>query len=129
MPAASEPRPRAAAVPEPHPEEPAAPLQTVLSATSLLNPFFGYPSVHDPLAAPTPRHGRRRKRDLLRTLARLWWARWRFPATLLLLLVLVILTLRRTRWAGRLALLVRPLARPAGLCCPARVHAPTPLHR
>jgi hypothetical protein len=43
---------------------------------SSLNPFFGYPlSPSDSLHAFNP--GRRRKRDLLRTLAGLWWVRWK----------------------------------------------------
>ncbi|GBE80468.1 CRAL-TRIO domain-containing protein [Sparassis latifolia] len=67
-----------------------------LSPTSSSNPFFGYPvSYHT--STPTLRHGRRRKRDLLRTLARLFWARWHFhiSASLCLLLVFVAATLVR----------------------------------
>lgn len=47
------------------------------SRTSLLNPFFGYPvSSTSDHRLPLLRHGRRRKRDLLRTLAILFWTRW-----------------------------------------------------
>jgi len=65
-----------------------------LSPTSQLNPFFGYPALnyhgHSSL-----HHGRRRKRDLLRTLAALFWLRWRQPITLCLWLVALL-------FAGRL---------------------------
>lgn len=49
---------------------------TSISPTSLLNPFFGYPAF---LAYGTLslEHGRRRKRDLARTLLLLFWIRWR----------------------------------------------------
>lgn len=46
-----------------------------------MNPFFGYPVSSAPGLARHPsvpglRHGRRRKRDLVRTLLVLWWERW-----------------------------------------------------
>lgn len=49
-----------------------------ISPTSLLNPFFGYPvaSVSDRTKLPSLRHGRRRKRDLVKTLSLLFWSRW-----------------------------------------------------
>lgn len=52
------------------------PSTTSISPTSLLNPFFGYPAF---LAYGTLslEHGRRRKRDLARTLLLLFWIRWR----------------------------------------------------
>ena len=65
---------------------------------SPFNPFYGYP------VSPTslnPRYGRRRKRDLLRTLAYLWWAKWKgtviWAATLFLAFWL-------TRWRLRIRL-------------------------
>lgn len=64
-----------------------------LSPTSILNPFFGYPvsaaSTHGP---PSFRYGRRRKRDLARTLLTLFWIRWRkhisFGACLTVILII-----------------------------------------
>ena len=48
-----------------------------LSPTSLLNPFFGYPvSPPSNRGLPYLRYGRRRKRDLVRTLLTLFWIRW-----------------------------------------------------
>ncbi|KAF8837680.1 CRAL/TRIO domain-containing protein [Paxillus ammoniavirescens] len=47
-----------------------------LPPTSPLNPFFGYPVVTSSSSPHTIRHVRRRKRDLMRTLAVLWWQRW-----------------------------------------------------
>ncbi|KIP06538.1 hypothetical protein PHLGIDRAFT_30459 [Phlebiopsis gigantea 11061_1 CR5-6] len=86
------------------PPGPAAARQprTVLSSTSLLNPFFGYPAVSDAFSPPTPRHGRRRKRDLVRTLLRLWWARWGACVRLAVLALALCLVLRRTRWLAAL---------------------------
>ena len=89
--------PRHDPAPHDHPPGPPEPVRAVLSSTSLLNPFFGYPAVHDPSAAPSLRHGRRRKRDLLRTLARLWWARWGDPAKALLAAIVLVLVLRKAR--------------------------------
>ncbi|KDQ21141.1 hypothetical protein BOTBODRAFT_168474 [Botryobasidium botryosum FD-172 SS1] len=49
-----------------------------ISSMSLLNPFFGYPvEVSSDSIVPLPRNGRRRKRDLVKTLARLWILRIR----------------------------------------------------
>ncbi|KAH6914400.1 CRAL-TRIO domain-containing protein [Coprinopsis sp. MPI-PUGE-AT-0042] len=57
------------------PDEQPPPLPS--TSTSLLNPFFGYPvSSTSGHQLPLLRHGRRRKRDLLRTLAMLFWTRW-----------------------------------------------------
>ncbi|KAF8482557.1 CRAL-TRIO domain-containing protein [Russula ochroleuca] len=52
------------------------------SPRSQFNPFYGYPINPEPYPpAPFPlphlRHGRRRKRDLIRTLVALWWEKWR----------------------------------------------------
>lgn len=59
-------------------------LDTSVPAThSPFNPFFGYP------VSPTslnPRHGRRRKRDLVRTLAYLWWVKWKKSAIWIIML-------------------------------------------
>ncbi|KJA20016.1 hypothetical protein HYPSUDRAFT_142747 [Hypholoma sublateritium FD-334 SS-4] len=58
-----------------------------LSPTSILNPFFGYPvstSSTTNHGRPTLRHGRRRKRDLILTLATLFWMRWRKTITVVL---------------------------------------------
>lgn len=62
-----------------------------ISPTSHLNPYFGYPvSGRDAATTPRLRHGRQRKRDLLRTLASLWWGRWRSRVYLLLCIVLAV---------------------------------------
>lgn len=58
---------------------PSTVLLSRLSATSVLNPFFGYPvstssSNQHSLCFP---YGRRRKRDLAHTLAILFWMRWK----------------------------------------------------
>lgn len=57
-------------------QPPAPTMSTSLPSTSPLNPFFGYPasSRH---GFTSLQHGRRRKRDLARTLALLFWIRWR----------------------------------------------------
>ncbi|CCL99661.1 uncharacterized protein FIBRA_01681 [Fibroporia radiculosa] len=58
------------------PDSPLAPvIRPSQSATAAWNPFYGYPVSHAS-SVPTLLHGRRRKRDLLRTLVRLLWARW-----------------------------------------------------
>ena len=54
-----------------------------VSPRSQCNPFYGYPirpsspSSLPPASLPYLRYGRRRKRDLIRTLAALWWEKWR----------------------------------------------------
>ncbi|KAJ3809028.1 CRAL-TRIO domain-containing protein [Lentinula aff. lateritia] len=65
-----------------------------ISPTSLLNPFFGYPASMA-RGSPLLQHGRRRKRDLLHTLAVLFWLRWRRLITTCLWLIPLVL-------AGRL---------------------------
>ncbi|KAF9236354.1 CRAL-TRIO domain-containing protein [Melanogaster broomeanus] len=52
------------------------PSSVLLPPTSALNPFFGYPVVTSSSTPHIVRQVRRRKRDLLRTLAVLWWQRW-----------------------------------------------------
>ncbi|KAK0213130.1 CRAL-TRIO domain-containing protein [Desarmillaria ectypa] len=47
-----------------------------LSPTSMINPFFGYP-VSVTGTSASLHHGRRRKRDLAKTLMSLLWLRWR----------------------------------------------------
>ncbi|KAF9653956.1 CRAL/TRIO domain-containing protein [Thelephora ganbajun] len=89
--------------PEPGPSNlrPQARLPTRLDTSvpavySPFNPFFGYP------VSPTslnPRYGRRRKRDLLRTLAYLWWAKWKGTA---IWVAMVILVFWFTRWRLRM---------------------------
>jgi len=69
---------------------------SVPAVHSPFNPFFGYP------VSPTslnPRYGRRRKRDLLRTLAYLWWAKWKGTV---IWVVMLILGVWLTRWRLRL---------------------------
>ncbi|KDR75091.1 hypothetical protein GALMADRAFT_122666 [Galerina marginata CBS 339.88] len=66
-----------------------------LSPTSLLNPFFGYPvSASSGNGPPSFLHGRRRKRDLVRTLLTLFWMRWHKHITFGLCLTLLMLTLK-----------------------------------
>ena len=99
-PAADSLVPHSSPAPHSHLETPtAAPLSNILSSTSLLNPFFGYPvAYHTDASAPNLRHGRRRKRDLVYTLARLWWQRWRnHVKVILLVLALVLASWRRRR--------------------------------
>ncbi|KZV66686.1 CRAL/TRIO domain-containing protein [Peniophora sp. CONT] len=82
-----------------------------LSPRSSYNPYWGYP-VHSGNFQSTP--GRRRKRDLVRTLALLWWERWRVRATAGLVVTFVaavILVLRSRGRLGGLARMLR-LARP-----------------
>ena len=84
--------------------------QMSLSRTSRVNPFYGYPVTYAGSAStPVLRHGRRRKRDPLRTLVQLWWKRWKMEAVVsFILLALLLLALARKglwsrRWRWRLA--------------------------
>jgi len=45
-----------------------------------LNPFYGYPTA-SVRGYPHLQYGRRRKRDLARTLAQLFWLRWKAHIT------------------------------------------------
>ncbi|TDL21707.1 hypothetical protein BD410DRAFT_789451 [Rickenella mellea] len=72
--------------PSPPPTPPAVPLISKIASVSrfsVLNPFFGYPINPPPAesslerSVPQLRHGRRRKRDLLRALAILFWQKWK----------------------------------------------------
>lgn len=48
-------------------------LSQYLSPMSVFNPYFGYPTISIPgSSAPLLKNGRRRKRDLARTLIQLW---------------------------------------------------------
>jgi hypothetical protein len=83
---------------------------SVPAAHSPFNPFFGYP------ISPTslnPRYGRRRKRDLLRTLAYLWWAKWKGSVVWVSVLI-VAFWLSRWRlrtWLNRLRQMIPRRAR------------------
>lgn len=67
-----------------------------LSATSLLNPFYGYPVLFVG-SDVAPEHGRRRKRDLIYTLARLWWARWKSHIMAIFLVLLFAISSKSSR--------------------------------
>ncbi|PPR01708.1 hypothetical protein CVT24_001583 [Panaeolus cyanescens] len=68
-----------------------------LSATSRLNPFFGYPVVASSRrGSHSFRHGRRRKRDLARTLAMLFWIKWRSHIVISILIFAAFLVARFT---------------------------------
>ncbi|KAF9527318.1 CRAL-TRIO domain-containing protein [Crepidotus variabilis] len=73
-----------------------------MSSTSALNPFFGYPiSASSTRDGPALRHGRRRKRDLFRTLVKLFWLRWQSHLKLgfyLATLVVVMKLVLNRRW-------------------------------
>ncbi|KAJ6498809.1 CRAL-TRIO domain-containing protein [Mycena sanguinolenta] len=81
------------------PIAPAAPSITVIAPTSLLNPFFGYP-ITSSGGLPALHHGRRRKRDLARTLLILAWRRWRRHFMVCIWVLVFILTIRgRRAWS------------------------------
>ena len=86
-------------------------LENRLSRYSNSNPYFGYP-IHFEQEAdstsvsnnrPVLRHGRRRKRDLLRALIFLFWQRWkrRISAGLVLLMIFLFYSIFRRRQIGR----------------------------
>ena len=56
-----------------------------LSERSVLDPYFGY---------PVSTHGRRRKRDLVKTLAILFWMRWRTHITVVTCLTIIVFVAR-----------------------------------
>lgn len=61
----------------------------------------GYgPSLYSqtPATLPYLRHGRRRKRDLIRTLAALWWEKWRSRVSWTIFLLFAFFC---ARWWGR----------------------------
>ncbi|KAI0665990.1 CRAL-TRIO domain-containing protein [Trametes maxima] len=81
--------------PEPLPRVPS------ISPTSHLNPYFGYPVSGRDALTPRLRHGRQRKRDLLRTLAGLWWGKWKhrvYRGALLAVVLLCMMVASRRRW-------------------------------
>ncbi|KAJ7594460.1 CRAL-TRIO domain-containing protein [Mycena floridula] len=49
---------------------------SIISSTSILNPFYGYPVHLNADLRLHLHHGRRRKRDLIKTLLSLFWLRW-----------------------------------------------------
>ncbi|KAI0305378.1 CRAL-TRIO domain-containing protein [Multifurca ochricompacta] len=70
-----------------------------ISPRSQFSPFYGYPigpSQYSltPAALPYLRHGRRRKRDLIRTLAALWWEKWRSRVSWTFSLLFIFLSLQ-----------------------------------
>ncbi|KAJ7933790.1 CRAL-TRIO domain-containing protein [Mycena leptocephala] len=73
-----------------------APSITAIPPTSLLNPFFGYP-VSSSGGSPSLHHGRRRKRDLVRTLLILAWRRWRRHIMACIWILVFILTVKGRR--------------------------------
>ncbi|KAJ7141272.1 CRAL-TRIO domain-containing protein [Mycena epipterygia] len=78
-----------------------APAITAIPATSLLNPFFGYP-ISSSGGSPSLHHGRRRKRDLARTLLVLAWRRWRRHIMACVWVLVFILTVKgRQTWFSR----------------------------
>ncbi|KAI0823411.1 CRAL-TRIO domain-containing protein [Trametes gibbosa] len=91
-----------------------------ISPTSHLNPYFGYPVSGRDAATPRLRHGRQRKRDLLRTLATLWWDKWKGRVYVLLCIgmAIVMVTSRRRplilRWKQALRGLRGSLPPPRG---------------
>ncbi|KAI1795508.1 CRAL/TRIO domain-containing protein [Ganoderma leucocontextum] len=104
--------PTGASNPPTEPADSAAPSSTSqpiprvpsMSPYSHLNPYFGYPVSGRGSHTPRLRHGRQRKRDLLRTLAALWWSKWKnhFLLFTCILLCVVMYRLRRSprmlRW-------------------------------
>ena len=99
----------------PHPvsSQPIPQLPTHISPTSFQNPFFGYPTLsRSSQATPSFQPGRRRLRDLLLTLAKMWWERWRTRVSALLWLVVAIGVARiwAKRGMGRLGVMGRGLA-------------------
>lgn len=76
---------------------------THVSPRSRFNPFYGYPM--DPLphsSAPFTlhylRYGRRRKRDLIRTLVALWWEKWGLRVSWTFSLLFIFFCARRWWW-------------------------------
>lgn len=81
-------------------------LHFLIPSTSTLNPFFGYPTqVSLSGSQHTLHHGRRRKRDLVRTLLVLLWLKWRRRLLFCLSIIAVLYSLKRlplrTILAGR----------------------------
>ncbi|KAJ7020002.1 CRAL-TRIO domain-containing protein [Mycena alexandri] len=84
---------------------------TAIPPTSLLNPFFGYP-VSSSGGSPSLHHGRRRKRDLARTLLILAWRRWRRHIMTCVWILVFILTVKgRRTWFIRSSQAAQPIWR------------------
>ncbi|VDC01718.1 unnamed protein product [Peniophora sp. CBMAI 1063] len=104
--------PESAAEHSRHPSPSIAPVRPPprLSPRSSYNPYWGYPVNSGSFHSST---GRRRKRDLVRTLAVLWWERWRGHATAGLALSVLAVVFLVLRARGRLGGLARMrMARP-----------------
>ncbi|KAJ7761025.1 CRAL-TRIO domain-containing protein [Mycena metata] len=88
-----------------------APSITAIPPTSLLNPFFGYP-VSSSGGSPSLHHGRRRKRDLARTLLILAWRRWRRRIMTCVWILVFLLTVKgRRTWFIRSSDAAQPIWR------------------
>ncbi|THU96738.1 CRAL/TRIO domain-containing protein [Dendrothele bispora CBS 962.96] len=73
----------------------------LISPTNILNPFFGYPvTASQQSNSLSLHHGRRRKRDLFRTLLKLFWRRWNRPINVFLWFIAYVVALRMwyRRW-------------------------------
>lgn len=86
-----------------------------ISPTSILNPFFGYPVHVTEGRPPFLQNGRRRKRDLVRTLTLLLWFRWRRGIMSCLYIIgficaIRLVTLKRTWRSSRSLQLIRALS-------------------
>ncbi|KAF8554237.1 hypothetical protein OG21DRAFT_1462921 [Imleria badia] len=87
------------------PSPPRSALQRIPSTISLPpmspgNPFFGYPAIASVSSPHTIRHVQRGPRELVRTLAVLWWRRWSrwiWASMCAAVLVFVLRLLRRAR--------------------------------
>lgn len=91
---------------------PSQPWSTYISPTSPQNPFFGYPTFsNSSRAIPSFQPDRRRLRDLLRTLAKMWWGRWRTHVSVLLWLILALASARIWVKHGHLARVRRGMTR------------------
>ncbi|KIM75966.1 hypothetical protein PILCRDRAFT_826814 [Piloderma croceum F 1598] len=96
----------------PVPSQPCPQWPTRISPTSSRNPFFGYPTFSSSSkATPSFQPGRRRLRDLICTLAKMWWGRWRTHVSVLLWLVLALASARIWVKRGGLAKVRRGMGR------------------
>ncbi|KAF9010630.1 CRAL-TRIO domain-containing protein [Cyathus striatus] len=86
---------------------PSPPLIASISPTSVLNPFYGYPASSSPGGHTSLPHGRRRKRDLVRTLGLLLWLRWKKHLTALFMATVCIVLIRAFAIRNYISLLRR----------------------
>lgn len=90
-------------------------LPTWISPMSFQNPFFGYPTMSHSSQRNSFEAGPRRMRDLLRTLAKLWWERWKKHVSVVLWLVLALggarIWVRRGGTYGMMGVGLKGLAR------------------